>query len=93
MKPVPKAAVAGIGIVAVLAFFFLAPAIPTKVPTYELYMQHGGCIGGIVEPAPSSNIYASPSYVLMQSGIVYVPTGGYLWWLPTQGQSSSLDCA
>jgi hypothetical protein len=92
MKRIAKVAVACIGVGAVMAFFFLVPIVPMTISTYELYSQHGWCIGSEVSPGPSSNIYTSPSYSVLNSGVVYVPTGGYLWWLPSPSHSSSLTC-
>lgn len=92
MKRIVKATAACVGAAGVLAFLFLVPIIPTRVTTYDLYSQHGLSICTEIEPAPTLVIYGSASYALSHYGVVYVPAGGHLWWLPSPGQSSSLTC-
>ena len=92
MKRIAKVAVVCVGAVCMLAFMFLVPIVPTVVTTYDLYSQHGMSICVEINPAPTLVIYASPSYVALHSGVVYLPAGGHLWWLPSSGQSSSLTC-
>ncbi len=92
MKNIAKVAVACVGVACMLAFLFLVPIIPATVTTYDLYSQHGFCIGGEIGPAPTLVIYGSASYMLSHYGVVYVPTGGNLWWLPASGQTSKLTC-
>jgi hypothetical protein len=98
---IAKVAAACISVAAVLAIFFLVPVVPTRVTTYELYEERGWCVATQIEPAPFFDIYASPSYVLFHLGVVYVvvssgviqvPAGSYLWWLPSGGQSSKVVC-
>ncbi len=92
MKRVTKVLVAGVGAAGMLAFLFFVPIVPATVTTYDLYSQHGLCIGTEIDPAPTLVIYGSASYILSLYGVVYVPTGGHLWWLPSSGQSSKLTC-
>ncbi len=91
MKRTAKTAAVCVGIIAVFAFFFLVPVVPTTVVTYELYSQHGWCSGALTSPPQTSGIYASVSYALFHSGEVYVPSSGYLWWLLSSGYAT--DCA
>ena len=92
MKRVTKVLVAGVGAAGMLAFLFLVPIVPTTVTTYDLYSQHGVCIATEIDPAPTLLIYGSLSYTLSHYGVVYVSTGGHLWWLPSSEQSSKLTC-
>jgi hypothetical protein len=89
MKRIVKVAVACIGVVAVLAFFFLAPVVPMNVFLPPLLNQHGLCGIG----SRGGEIYASPSYKLLNSGVVYVPTGSHLWWMPGPGSPPGSGCA
>lgn len=92
MQRIAKVAVACVGAAGMLAFLFLVPIVPTTVTTYDLYSQHGLCIGSEIDPAPTLLIYGSASYTLSHYGLVYVPAGGHLWWLPSSGQTSKLAC-
>jgi hypothetical protein len=76
VKRIAKVAAVCTGIIAVFALFFFVPIVPMTVVTWELYTQHGGCTGEIAIPPQTSNIYASVSYFVSHSGVVYVPAGG-----------------
>lgn len=91
MKRMLRVAMDGIATVLVLAFFLLAPIIPIGVPIVELQVQHGECVGTSISQPPTQ-IHASLSYALFSHGAVYVAQGGYLWWLPQPGSSTSLVC-
>jgi hypothetical protein len=94
MRRVTRVLVVGLGAFGILAFVFLVPIIPMTVSTYDLDAQHGLniCVGIIVTP-PTMMIYGSTSYTLSHYGVVYVPSGGDLWWLPSPSHSSGLTCS
>ena len=95
-KRVRRAAVAGICVVAALAFLFLVPIVPMRVSTPDLYAQHALCWGGAVmvgQKIPTSLVFGSVSYGLSNHGVVYVVSGDYLWWVPAQYPPGGITCA
>jgi hypothetical protein len=85
LKRTAKVAVVCALVVVAVAVFVL-PTIPMSASTNQLLIQHGQCGGG-----EFSNIsfYASGSYAVFGEGLVYIPHGGYLWWLPQPQNTSS----
>ena len=84
MKRIAKVAVGCIAVVGFLAFLLLAPIVSMSEAPFVLSAQHGGCEGGpvyLTQP-PNVQLFASISFAAFDHGLVYVPSGPYLWWLP-----------
>ena len=82
MARIAKVAIACAAVAAVSAFFFLAPWVPMREVTFELYGQHGWCFGEITSPPQTSEIYASASLPAMlhlgrSTYLLAVTSGGF----------------
>jgi len=77
-------ALVGIAVVAVVAFFFLAPIVPMRVNTVGLYIELFGCDEAANISGQTSLIFTSVSYASFHQGVVYVPsTVSLFYWLPS----------